>query len=98
MAQVNAKCTNCNMEIVIDDQKDADICLHCGSAFVSEKAIKLYKAESEEQTHIRARKRRHRWKSIGMALLCALECIGYLLYVIFFMWLFFDIVDNIKKK
>ncbi|MDR1094303.1 MAG: leucine-rich repeat protein, partial [Clostridiales bacterium] len=39
-----AKCTNCGANIEIDAAKDAGICPHCGTAFVSEKVIKNYNA------------------------------------------------------
>lgn len=97
MALVNAKCTNCNMELLIDDEKDADICPNCNTAFVAEKAIKLYNSNGPKED-VSARKRRHRWRSLGRGLLLALECIGYLIYVVCFLWLFFDIVDGVKKK
>ena len=48
MANVNAKCTNCGENILIDDVKDADICPHCNTAFVTEKAIKLYNQTPEQ--------------------------------------------------
>ena len=98
MALVNAKCTNCGKEILIDENKDADICLHCNTAFVTEKAIKLFNAESEKEKQARAKKRRHIFRSLGSALLLVLKCIGYLFYVLLCLWLFFDIVDDIKKK
>jgi len=49
MAQVDAICTNCNQKILINDQKDTDLCPYCNKAFVSEKAIKLYKYDNEER-------------------------------------------------
>ena len=96
MAQVNAKCTNCNQEILIDDQKDADICPYCNTAFVSEKAIKLYNYDPEGR--VRSKKRRHIFKSFLMGFWMAIKCIFYLVYVFMFLWLFFDIVDGITKK
>lgn len=86
MAQVNAKCTNCNQEIVIDDLKDADICPHCNMAFVSEKAIKLYKLDSEEEKQVRVIRRRHMFKSFlkgfwmgfRMVFGCIFFCFTYL--------------------
>ena len=96
MAQVNAKCTLCGSEVVIDSEKDAVICPVCQNPFVTEKAISLYNGEHTEE--IKEKKKRHIWKSLGRACLCALECIGYLIYVLSFMWLFFDITDVLKKK
>jgi DNA-directed RNA polymerase subunit RPC12/RpoP len=98
MAQVNAKCTNCNQEIIIDDQKDADICPYCNKAFVSEKAIKLYKLDSEEEKQVRVIRKRHMFKSFLMGFWMVFKCILYLFYVLLCLWLFFDIVDDIKKK
>ena len=97
MAQVNAKCTNCNQFLVIDDQEDADICPHCNKAFVSEKAIKLYNHDTEEK-QVRSIKRRHVFKSFLKGVWLVFKCFLYLFYVILCLWLFFDIVDDIKKK
>ena len=98
--QVNAKCTNCGENILIDDNKEANICPNCNNAFITEKAIKLYNAESEEakEKEICKTKRRHVLKSLGMALWFIIKSIGYLIYVVCCLWLFFDIVDGIKKK
>ena len=97
MALVNAKCTNCGEEILIDDIKDAHVCSKCNNAFVTEKAITLYNKDNDKNNE-RAVKTRHIFKSLGLALLMVLKCIGYLIYVISLMWLFFDIVDDFKKK
>lgn len=42
MALVPAKCTNCGGQIDVDDSKEAGICKHCGTAFITEKAINNY--------------------------------------------------------
>lgn len=42
MAIVAAKCTNCGAILQVDRAQDAAICLHCGSAFIVEKAINHY--------------------------------------------------------
>lgn len=42
MALVPAICTQCGANIEIDDTKEAGICQHCGTAFVTEKAINTY--------------------------------------------------------
>ncbi len=42
MALVNAKCTNCGGTLEVDNTKDALICSHCGSPFITEKAINNY--------------------------------------------------------
>ena len=96
--QVNAKCTNCGENILIDDNKEANICQKCNNAFITEKAIKLYSASACNEMQNRAIKKRHVWKSLGKGLLMTLECVGYLFYCLFFVWLFLDITDNIKKK
>ena len=102
MAQVNAKCTNCNQEIIIDDQNDADICPHCNKAFVSEKAIKLFNKHTVEEKKVPSIRRKHMFKSFLMGYLMGvwlvIKCFFYLLYVLSCVWLFFDIVDGIKKK
>lgn len=95
MAQVNAKCTNCGKNVLIDDNRDASICPNCKEAFVTDRAITLYNRENQITEKP---KKRHVWKSLGRGLLMALECIGYLFYVLFFIWLFVDITNDIKKK
>ena len=92
MAMVDGICTNCKSKINIDEEKDAGICPICNCAFVTDKAVALYKSNGQEK------KKRHVLKSLGKGLLMTLECIGYLIYVITLMWLFFDIVDDVKKK
>lgn len=42
MALVPAICTQCGANIEIDDTKEAGICQHCGTAFITEKAINTY--------------------------------------------------------
>lgn len=42
MGMVPAKCTECGAAIEIDDSKEAGICKHCGTAFITEKAINNY--------------------------------------------------------
>ena len=42
MALVAAKCTNCGANLQIEHTKDAGICLHCDTAFITEKAINNY--------------------------------------------------------
>ena len=42
MALVPAKCTQCGGTIEVDDTKEAGICTHCGTAFITEKAINNY--------------------------------------------------------
>ena len=96
MINANVKCPNCGKLIDIDATKEANICPECGEPFVTEKALTLYKNEQGES--LSTIKKRHVWKSLGKGLLLTLKCIGYLFYVIFFIWLFVDITDNLKKK
>lgn len=42
MGFVAAKCTQCGANIEVDDTKEAGICQHCGTAFITEKAINNY--------------------------------------------------------
>lgn len=42
MALVPAICTQCGAKLEVDDTRDAAICQHCGTAFVTEKAINNY--------------------------------------------------------
>lgn len=98
MADIYAKCPNCNEIILTDDNQDAGICEKCNKAFITEKAIKLYCENSQIEKDKTIKKKRHIWKSLGLGLLLALRCIGYLIYVVCCLWLFFDIVDDLKKK
>lgn len=42
MAITAAKCTQCGAAIKVDAERDAGICPHCGTAFVTQKAIENY--------------------------------------------------------
>lgn len=42
MSLVAAICTQCGAQIEVDDSKEAGICKHCGTAFITEKVIKNY--------------------------------------------------------
>lgn len=42
MGLVPAICTQCGANIEVDDTKEAGICKHCGTAFITEKAISNY--------------------------------------------------------
>lgn len=42
MPLVPAKCTQCGANIEVDETKEAGICQHCGTAFITEKAITNY--------------------------------------------------------
>ncbi len=98
MPIVKAKCTNCGCLIEVNGDKDANICSKCKEAFITEKAIKLYNESEGNEANVSVVKKKHVWKSLGKGLLMVLECIGYLFYVLFFVWLFVDITDNLKKK
>ena len=98
MAKIHVKCPNCNEVVLTEENEDAGICSNCNKAFITEKAITLYSQIGEEQNKKPVIKKRHVWKSLGKGLLMALECFGYLIYVVCCLWLFFDILDDIKKK
>ncbi len=98
MSSVYAKCPNCNQVILIDDNRDANICPKCKEPFVTEKAIKSYSEYDGKENQVDTVKKRHIWKSLGKGLLMTLECIGYLCYVLCLVWLFVDITDGLKKK
>ncbi len=98
MSQSNAKCTICKTDVFIDCNKEANICPNCGDAFITEKAIKLYNESVVNEGQHKVVKKRHIWKSLGKGLLMVLECVGYLFYCLFFVWLFVDITDDLKKK
>ncbi len=97
MAIINAKCPNCGEFIDIDAKREANICSKCGEPFVTQRALTISE-KVEKANSLSAVKKRHVWKSLGKGLLMTLECIGYLFYVLFFVWLFVDITDNLKKK
>ena len=42
MALVPAICTQCGAQIEVDDTHEAGVCNHCGTAFITEKAINNY--------------------------------------------------------
>lgn len=42
MPLIPAKCTQCGANIEVDNTKEAGICTHCGTAFVTEKTINNY--------------------------------------------------------
>ena len=42
MSLVLAKCTNCGANIEVDPVTEAGICQHCGSAYITQKAIVNY--------------------------------------------------------
>jgi len=42
MPLVAAKCTQCGSALQVDDSKEAGICIHCGTAFITEKAVNNY--------------------------------------------------------
>lgn len=54
MGLMAAKCPNCGADITIDKDKDAGICPHCGTAFVTEKVISNYNIHNniQEQNNI----------------------------------------------
>ncbi len=94
MAQYNAKCPNCSEIILINNNKEANVCPQCKEAFITEKAIAQYNNGTVNAVQKSGVKKRHVWKSLGRGLLMALECLGYLFYCLFFVWLFVDITDN----
>ena len=42
MPLVPAVCTQCGSPIQVDDSKEAGICPHCGTAFITEKVVNNY--------------------------------------------------------
>lgn len=110
MAKIEVICTNCNKIVCVDNEKEANVCPNCGEAFVTEKALTLYNLQCAENLENsrheqNLKKQRHRKESvikalkmIGKTFLFVLECIGYLLYVVCFIWLFVDLTDKISKK
>ena len=97
MAKVNAKCTNCGEIVFIESKNDANICPHCNVAFVTEKAIKLYKKAPIEGEKTSAKVKRF-FKMFGSALLLILQCIWYLICSILLVDFLVDITSNKNKK
>ena len=97
MAKVNAKCTNCGEIIVIDDEKDANVCTCCNSAFITKKAIKLYKKSPVKNDNSSKNVKRF-FKTFGSVLLLILECIWTIICTIFCINLISDIASGSKKK
>ena len=96
MAKVNAKCTNCGEIIVIESKNDANVCPRCNCAFVTEKAIKLYKKSPIEGEKSSAKVKRF-FKMLGSALLLILQCIWHLICSILFIDFILDITNKNKK-
>lgn len=48
MSIVFAKCTNCGAVVQVENTMDAAICPQCGSAYIVEKAVRLYNAQNGE--------------------------------------------------
>ena len=46
MSLVHAICTQCGMNIAVDDSSEAAICKHCGSPIIIEKAIQRFNASN----------------------------------------------------
>lgn len=97
MAKVNAKCTSCGEVIVIESKNDANICPHCETPFVTEKAIKLYKKSPVEGEKTSAKVKRF-FKMFGSALLLILQCIWYLICSILLIDFVLDITKTNKNK
>ena len=97
MAKVNAKCTNCGEIVFIESKNDANICPYCNAAFVTEKAIKLYKKSPIEGEKTSAKVKRF-FKMFGSALLLILQCIWCLICSILLVDFLVDITSNKNKK
>lgn len=51
MSLVPAICTQCGAEIEVDDTHEAGVCKHCGTAFITEKAIYNYSTTNNITAH-----------------------------------------------
>ncbi|MDR0831645.1 MAG: hypothetical protein LBM99_01965, partial [Bacillales bacterium] len=56
MALVAAICTQCGAKVEVDNNREAGICKHCGSAFIVEKAVNIYNNNNTNITNITAEK------------------------------------------
>ena len=52
MSLIPAKCTECGANIEVDESKEAGICSHCGTAFVTEKVINNYQTTNNNTNYI----------------------------------------------
>ncbi len=52
MGLVPAKCTQCGGDIEVDSTKEAAICMFCGTAFITEKAINKYNSYTTNNINI----------------------------------------------
>ena len=52
MPLVPAICTQCGAPIEVDSTKEAGICPHCGTAFITEKAITQYVTNHVTNTNV----------------------------------------------
>lgn len=91
------KCPLCGQEIEVDCSKDADVCSNCNGAYVTQKAVELYGGKERKKLIVKKRTVNF-FKMAGRICLLILECLGYLIYCLSFVWLFIDLTDNIKKK
>lgn len=53
MSFVYTKCYKCNKRVKVNDAEDAWICKFCKKPFVIEKAMKLYRENSQDGEHVR---------------------------------------------
>ncbi|MBR2614328.1 MAG: hypothetical protein IKC71_01870 [Clostridia bacterium] len=97
MTKVNAKCPYCNEVVLTEEGLRYDECPKCKNIYETEKGLKLYREQLENKQNPAPKKRRF-WKTFGSVLLLILECIGYLIYALSFVWLFFDVLEAFKKK
>ena len=97
MEKVKAKCTNCGKIILIESKNDANICPNCNTAFVTEKAVKLYKKPPIEGEKKSAKVKRF-FKMFGSVLLLILQCIWCLISTILLIDFILDITSSKKKK
>jgi hypothetical protein len=52
MPLVAAKCTQCGSSIQVDNTKEAGVCLHCQTAFITEKAVNNYNNYIQNTTNV----------------------------------------------
>ena len=96
MAKVNAKCTNCEKIVFIESENEANVCPHCNCAFVTEKAIKLYK-ETPIKVEETSTKVKRFFKMFGKVLLLILQCIWTIICTILLVDFILDVTKKSKK-
>ena len=88
MALVAAKCTECGASIDVDDSKEAGICRHCGTAFITQKVVNNHNTYITQNITNKYEKETILWSGETSKL----GGIMYAIKVILFLILLFEII------